>query len=349
MQKISAQYNAEVDDGIKYTVSGLASFEAVLALVKKSTVNLAGGVALASAAVNVRDAIYQLGESGKISSTTLTSFASDITALSSLAVSGGLVASGFATAPLIAAGLAAASVSLGVYSLFVDKDSTVDVSGAIETVFDYVNNLGASLIDTIDDVVKYIDIFIGLGEPIYLAGGVYSSDIVDLVTPQQASIINSMMIDGLSLGLGELSTAVNELFGSVTSYIDPLVLDLDGKGFRTLPANGTVLFDHDADGVKEATGWIVPDDGLVAIDLNGNGVIDSGRELFGDSTILLNGDEAEHGFAALTEYDSTGDGVVDNRDEQFSHILVWRDLNSDGISQSAQQGTSGTGPWKGEG
>ncbi|RDE18038.1 hypothetical protein DV711_18105 [Motiliproteus coralliicola] len=115
---------------------------------------------------------------------------------------------------------------------------------------------------------------------------------------------------------------------------DPLTLDLDGDGIETLATDGSVLFDHDGDGIKHATGWVASDDGLLVLDRNGNGTIDNGAELFGDSTLLADGSTAEHGFAALADLDQNGDGVVDAADGQFADLKVWRDLNSDGISQA---------------
>ena len=41
---------------------------------------------------------------------------------------------------------------------------------------------------------------------------------------------------------------------------DPLAIDFDGDGIETMGvggANGTVLFDHDADGVRTGTGWLL--------------------------------------------------------------------------------------------
>ncbi|MDP3401472.1 MAG: hypothetical protein Q8R97_10150, partial [Brevundimonas sp.] len=119
---------------------------------------------------------------------------------------------------------------------------------------------------------------------------------------------------------------------------DPLTLDLDGDGLETVgidPAN-PILFDHDADGVKTATGWIKPEDGFLVLDRNGNGVIDNGTELFGDSTPLYTGGTAADGFAALAQEDTNGDGLVNAADARFADLRIWRDLNQDGESQTGE-------------
>ncbi len=150
---------------------------------------------------------------------------------------------------------------------------------------------------------------------------------------------------------------------------DPLAIDLDGDGIETIgiPTDGTlpVLFDHDADGVKAGTGWLKPDDGWLVRDINGNGIIDSGRELFGAdtqitkfwssavneiSTTFSYTENALTGFEALraldtgpgngspVAYGSPGayDGLIDSRDAAFSELRIWRDLNSDGVSQEGE-------------
>jgi hypothetical protein len=133
---------------------------------------------------------------------------------------------------------------------------------------------------------------------------------------------------------------------------DPLVLDLDGDGLEITPLKAGVMFDADGDTVRNASAWIGADDGLLARDLNGNGIIDSGLELFGDNTLLANGKTAAHGFAALADLDlgsvvngangvmvGARDGVIDARDACFAELRVWRDLNQDGVSQADELAT----------
>jgi hypothetical protein len=131
---------------------------------------------------------------------------------------------------------------------------------------------------------------------------------------------------------------------------DPLVLDLDGDGIETVGINpkAAILFDHNADGVKTATGWIKADDGLLVLDRDGNGQIDTGRELFGDATVLAHGpragQQAQDGYEALADQDSNADRVLDSTDAAWGQLRVWRDLNQDGISQAGKQSRNAQWP-----
>ena len=124
--------------------------------------------------------------------------------------------------------------------------------------------------------------------------------------------------------------------GTTVPRRDPLVLDLDGDGIETTSTrDGTViLFDHDGDGIKTGTGWVKPDDGWLVLDRNGNGTIDTGRELFGVDTRKSNGQLATDGFDALKDLDANGDGKIDAADSVFANLRIWRDLNQDGTSQA---------------
>lgn len=111
---------------------------------------------------------------------------------------------------------------------------------------------------------------------------------------------------------------------------DPIMLDLDGDGVETTRVNGWAYFDHDGNGFAESTGWVGKDDGLLVRDLNGNGRIDSGAELFGDNTTLTNGQKAANGFEALRELDGNADGKLDANDAAFASLKLWKDSNGDG-------------------
>jgi hypothetical protein len=70
----------------------------------------------------------------------------------------------------------------------------------------------------------------------------------------------------------------------------PIVMSFGGGYDLTSAADG-VRFDIDADGTKERIAWTRQGTNVafLAVDRDGNGVIDSGAELFGDSTRLRNG------------------------------------------------------------
>ena len=151
---------------------------------------------------------------------------------------------------------------------------------------------------------------------------------------------------------GSVTGAVNTNFLSARNFViqsDPLVLDLDGDGLELTGASGAILFDHNADNIKTGTGWAGRDDGFLVRDLNGNGTIDTGRELFGVDTIKSNNTLATQGFDALRDLDSNADGQITSADAAYGQLKVWQDANQDGISQStelktlAQQGITRIG------
>ena len=124
---------------------------------------------------------------------------------------------------------------------------------------------------------------------------------------------------------------------------DPLTLDLDNDGLETLGINAAapILFDHDGTGIKTASGWLKPDDAFLVLDRNGNGLIDSGRELFGDATLKSNGQLARDGFDALADLDGNADGQISTLDSAYARLKLWRDLNQDGVSQANELSTLG--------
>ena len=112
--------------------------------------------------------------------------------------------------------------------------------------------------------------------------------------------------------------------------VDPLVFDLNRDGVFSTTVEDGVYFDYEADGFKEKTAWMSQGDGMLVRDISGNGMIDNGTELFGDQTLLSNGDVATNGIDALTDLDSNNDSVINSDDEFFSDLRIWADANRDG-------------------
>lgn len=110
---------------------------------------------------------------------------------------------------------------------------------------------------------------------------------------------------------------------------DPLILDLDGNGIDITSLENGKQFDIDGDGSRDQTAWITGADALLALDRNGDGAINDGRELFGDQ----NG--AKDGFAELSKYDDNLDGLINEMDGVFSSLVL---LRANGSQQSLSDG-----------
>ena len=150
------------------------------------------------------------------------------------------------------------------------------------------------------------------------------------VTPMEDFVVNSNCEPG------------NQDCGS-QEVGSPILIDLDRDGFHLTGLFDPVTFDLDADGAVEPTGWTArgSQDAFLALDRNGNGVIDDASELFGNSTPLRGGGTAEHGYQALAELDALAhggnrDGVINIQDIGFSKLLLWVDSNHNGDSESGE-------------
>jgi chromosome segregation ATPase len=118
-------------------------------------------------------------------------------------------------------------------------------------------------------------------------------------------------------------------------YKSPIVLNLAGKdSIETIqPRASDAAFDIDADGRMDAIGWIRGrDQGFLAWDVNHNGTIDNGTELFGNDSADILGRKGSfaNGYAALAQHDLNKDQKIDAQDQIFHQLLVWRDQNENG-------------------
>jgi Ca2+-binding RTX toxin-like protein len=113
-----------------------------------------------------------------------------------------------------------------------------------------------------------------------------------------------------------------------TQHFDPVALDLNGDGqVPIIPREASqVDFDVDNSGYRKTTAWINANDGMLAVDRNLDGYIDTGSELFSNASV----NEAHRGTGALSWVDANRDGKLDSTDPIFAALRVWRDVNSDG-------------------
>ncbi len=103
-------------------------------------------------------------------------------------------------------------------------------------------------------------------------------------------------IDGINISFFP-DNLYDNLENAADSYCTPLIIDLDRNGVATLSDNAGVYFDLNGNGESVQTGWVHPGDGLLALDRN-------------------------------------NDHLINQDDIAWSALLVWQDVNSDGISQS---------------
>lgn len=97
------------------------------------------------------------------------------------------------------------------------------------------------------------------------------------------------------------------------ALVDPLVINFDG-GAPGLTED-RYSFDLDADGSKEQIAFARSGSGFLALDLNGDGKINDGGELFGPTT--------GSGFSELAGYDLDGNGWIDENDPVYGRLRIW--------------------------
>lgn len=100
---------------------------------------------------------------------------------------------------------------------------------------------------------------------------------------------------------------------SITTFKDPLVINLDTNIAKV--SDQKFFFDLDCDGEEEEISSLQAGSGFLALDLNGDGQINDGSELFGTKS----GD----GFEDLSRYDLDGNGWIDEADPIWEKLLIW--------------------------
>ncbi len=155
---------------------------------------------------------------------------------------------------------------------------------------------------------------------------------------------NTSFVVAFALALASLGAGLFARRDSVEPerIAEPMIIELGDAATELTTAEEGVFFDIDAMGVPKKLGWTRQGsrDAFLAIDENHNGQIDNGAELVGGAF------GPPDGFAFLAAYDGLtslhavnssrrvmADQVIDARDAVFQELILWTDLNHNGISE----------------
>jgi hypothetical protein len=130
----------------------------------------------------------------------------------------------------------------------------------------------------------------------------------------------------------EFSSEQNIQIRAGEALKDPLVLNFSGTAAQL--GQRDFHFDIDADGHKDQIAFVAPGSGFLALDKNGDGVINDGRELFG----ALSG----NGFADLAAHDRDGNLWIDENDPIYQDLRIWS-RDAEGNDQLIALGMAGVG------
>ncbi|WP_321777236.1 hypothetical protein [Sulfurimonas sp.] len=119
----------------------------------------------------------------------------------------------------------------------------------------------------------------------------------------------------------------------IYSSFDPLVINLDGD----IPSlsTDTFSFDLDNDGKSDQISQLASRSGFLALDKNGDGIVNQGSELFGTMT--------GNGFGELSAYDSDGNHWIDENDSIFDKLQIWLKNDDDNEKELVGLGEMGIG------
>jgi len=143
--------------------------------------------------------------------------------------------------------------------------------------------------------------------------------------------MHAKLKNGEEVSASSLIVSFKARFDEVIKHADPLILDLNGNGqIDTTTVEDGHRFDIRGDGKDVQVATVDRGDAYLALDRNGNGLIDDGSELFGDQH------SAPHGFAELAKYDRNHDGQINELDDVYKKLQAYFDANKNGKTDSGK-------------
>jgi hypothetical protein len=120
--------------------------------------------------------------------------------------------------------------------------------------------------------------------------------------------------------------------GDAVVKVDPLVINYDGP--TAALTENTFSFDLDNDGDSDQISFATGGSGFLAFDVNQDGTINNGSELFGP--------QSGNGFNDLSVYDSDSNGWIDENDDIYNKLRIWS-KDENGNDQLFALGEKGIG------
>lgn len=151
----------------------------------------------------------------------------------------------------------------------------------------------------------------------------------------QAGLVNSTILAGATVSSDQNQIEVAVSFPGGLGFCGSTVLPPDSDPLMIFTNDARPSFNHISSfplykGKK--TYW--PEAGFkgyfLALDIDKSGKIDTRDELFADSYKHANG------FEALKVIDTNKDNFIDESDKLFSKLVLWNDLNGNGISEKKE-------------
>jgi hypothetical protein len=121
--------------------------------------------------------------------------------------------------------------------------------------------------------------------------------------------------------------------GDAAKVVDPLVINFGGSAAELTDTK--YAFDINSDGAEDDISFVGQGSGLLVLDLNNDGIVNNGTELFGPNT----GD----GFSELAAYDEDGNKWIDENDSVYDRLSVWtKDAEGNDVLSSLKDKNVGT-------
>lgn len=135
-----------------------------------------------------------------------------------------------------------------------------------------------------------------------------ASGIIKTADGQELKFTLELRMDRTSMASTEVGLRAGD-----AKKVDPLVINFDGAAAEL--EGRKFAFDINSDGTEESVSFVKGGSGFLAIDINSDGKVNDGSELFGPAS--------GNGFTELSAYDSDHNSWIDENDPAYGMLRIW--------------------------